>query len=81
MSEICEKCGNIKAAHEDVCRICNHSDMDEYRMVREYLRSNPNSNAMQIANATGISISKILRYIKSGSLTVVDGDYPRRQRQ
>ncbi|MFY0542539.1 hypothetical protein [Brevibacillus sp. H7] len=80
MSEICQKCGNIKPAQEEVCRVCNHSDMDEYRAVREYLRSNPNSNAMQIANATGISVSKILRYIKTGSLTVVDSEYSRRQR-
>jgi hypothetical protein len=80
MSEICQKCGNIKQAHEDVCRICNYSDRDEYQIVREYLRKNPNSNAMQIANATGISVSKILRYIKTGTLTVVDHEYPRRQR-
>jgi hypothetical protein len=49
-------------------------ELDEYRIVRNYLRSHPNSNAMQIANATGISISNILRYIKSGSLTMVDND-------
>jgi len=79
MNMICQKCGNIKPAGEDVCRICSYSDRDEYHIVRDFLRNHPNSNAMQIANATGISVSKILRYIRTGSLTVVD-EFPRRER-
>lgn len=37
--------------------------------VKNYLRSHPNSNAMQIAMATGVSISKISKYIREGTLT------------
>lgn len=50
----------------------NMFDPDEketFHKVKDYLRSNPNSNAMQIAMATGVSISKISKYIREGTLT------------
>lgn len=72
MTDICLKCGSEMSPGDYSCGVCGQNDMDEYRMIRNYVRSFPNSNAMQIANATGISVSKILRYIKNGSLTVVD---------
>jgi len=77
MLDICMKCGSEMSPGEYICKVCGESDRDEYRMIRNYVRSFPNSNAMQIANATGISVSKILRYIKNGSLTMVD-DHSRR---
>jgi predicted transposase YbfD/YdcC len=80
MSDICHRCGNIIHANDVCCQTCYQSEMDDYKIVRDYLRSHPNSNAMQIANATGISISNILRYIKDGSLTVVNSEKQRRPR-
>ncbi|MFD2370731.1 hypothetical protein ACFSO0_12420 [Brevibacillus sp. GCM10020057] len=79
MIDTCLKCGSEMSPGEYKCRVCGESDLDEYRAIRNYVRSFPNSNAMQIANATGISVSKILRYIKNGSLTIVDNQ-PRRNR-
>ena len=76
----CEQCGLPMPAAESACRSCTQEELDEYRVVREYLRMNPNSNAMQIANATGISVSRILRYIKNGSLTMVNDGPNRRNR-
>lgn len=76
----CDRCGLPIPPHETECRSCSLEELDEYRVVREYLRQNPNSNAMQIANATGISVSRILRYIKNGSLTIVSDTASRRHR-
>lgn len=70
----CLACGSPMKPGELVCRVCGHNSHDEYLIIRNYVRANPNSNAMQIANATGISISKILRFIKDGSLTMVHQD-------
>lgn len=72
MIDTCWKCGSKMSPEEYNCRVCGQNDREEYRMIRNYVRSFPNSNAMQIANATGVSVSKILRYIKNGSLTIVD---------
>ncbi|GED69203.1 hypothetical protein BRE01_29050 [Brevibacillus reuszeri] len=79
MTDKCFKCGHILNPGEYTCQVCGQNDMEDYRTIRNYVRSYPNSNAMQIANATGISVSKILRYIRDGSLTVVD-NHPRRGR-
>ncbi|USG67056.1 hypothetical protein NDK47_07125 [Brevibacillus ruminantium] len=76
--QFCEQCGLPIPLTESGCKSCALEELDEYRIVREYLRLHPNSNAMQIANTTGISISRILRYIKNGSLTMVN-DMPNRR--
>jgi hypothetical protein len=78
MSGFCKICGSPKQAKEEFCPACHQGDLDDYKIVRNYLRAHPNSNAMQVSNATGISISKILRYVRNGSLSVVDNDGPRR---
>lgn len=72
MSDICHVCGTPLPSDATYCKTCYASDLDDYRTVREYLRAYPNSNAMQVANATGISVSKIMKYIRDGSLTVVE---------
>ncbi|WCK55578.1 hypothetical protein PP175_06435 [Aneurinibacillus sp. Ricciae_BoGa-3] len=45
-------------------------DLLVYRRIREYLAEYPRANAMQIANATGVSISKITRYVREGGLVL-----------
>ncbi|MGG4456195.1 hypothetical protein [Brevibacillus porteri] len=71
-TDTCLKCGSPMGRGEYSCQVCGENEIQDYQMIRNYVRSYPNSNAMQIANATGISVSKILRYIRNGSLTVVD---------
>lgn len=78
-TDTCLKCGSPLGRGEYNCQVCGENDLADYQMIRNYVRTYPNSNAMQIANATGISVSKILRYIRNGSLTVVDNP-PRRGR-
>ncbi|WP_400162780.1 hypothetical protein ACAF76_004875 [Brevibacillus sp. TJ4] len=70
-TDTCLACGSPMHPRELVCTVCGANELEEYTIIRNYVRSYPNSNAMQIANATGISINKILRFIKDGSLTVV----------
>ncbi|MGO0062433.1 hypothetical protein ACTID9_20825 [Brevibacillus fluminis] len=80
MSQGCPYCGNELQKHEFFCADCGQDEFICYRAVKDYLRKHPNSNAMQVANATGISISKILQYIREGSLAVVEQE-GRRARQ
>lgn len=80
MSDVCSVCGIPKPTHQDYCNNCNDKEMTEYRKVKEFLRSYPNSNAMQVANATGISVSKITKYLRDGLLTSAREDTGRRLR-
>ena len=71
---VCLTCGYPMNPKEAVCPICGENIHEEYLVIRNYIKKYPNSNAMQIANATGISVSQILRFIKDGSLTMVHPD-------
>ncbi|MGC5327365.1 hypothetical protein [Brevibacillus sp. SYSU BS000544] len=66
--EVCSVCGCPKPSNLDYCTFCNDKEKSEYKLVKDFLRSNPNSNAMQVANATGISVSKITKYLRDGLL-------------
>lgn len=74
MSQGCPYCGKALQKYEFFCEDCGKDEFIHYRVVKDYLRKYPNSNAMQVANATGISVSKILQYIREGSLAVVEPD-------
>jgi len=69
MNGVCSNCGGSLPSDKATCTACLAAERNEYLEVKNYLRANPNSNAMQVANATGISISKITRYIREGMLT------------
>ncbi|WP_047153541.1 hypothetical protein [Aneurinibacillus tyrosinisolvens] len=43
-------------------------EREDYKRAREYLRQHPHSNAIDVANATGIPVSKIVKYVREGSL-------------
>lgn len=72
MKEVCSVCGSPVSVAQTFCSLCQDKDRREYLEIRNYLRANPRSNAMQVANATGISVSKITRYIREGILTTTD---------
>jgi hypothetical protein len=50
--------------------MAREDDLLVYRKIRDYLTEYPRANAMQIANATGVSISKITRYVREGGLVL-----------
>lgn len=79
MNSDCLNCGAAKDERGFFCRECLHDEYICYRAVKDYLRQHPNSNAMQISNETGISVTRILQYIRDGSLTVVEQNDRRRR--
>ncbi|WCN39297.1 hypothetical protein [Aneurinibacillus uraniidurans] len=44
------------------------AEVDMYRKVRAYLLQNPRANAMQVANATNVSVYKITQFVREGLL-------------
>lgn len=78
MGNFCSVCSLPTAEHQSLCPECMEKEMSDYQKVREYLRKHPLANAMQIANETGISISKITQFVRNGALTMVGQDQSRR---
>lgn len=71
--DFCSKCGQLSGhIKATLCPSCFESERNDYNRIREYLKSSPRSNAMEIAKATGIPINKITKYIKDNSLIISD---------
>jgi hypothetical protein len=43
-------------------------DREDFIKVREYIRSNPLCNAIEISNATGVTVSRITKLMQQGTL-------------
>ncbi|MBO8163552.1 MAG: hypothetical protein H0Z34_07505 [Brevibacillus sp.] len=69
--DVCPACGGSKRQDRYYCTDCCENEQLVYKLIRQYLRTYPHSNAIQVANATGIPISKITKYIREGSLSIL----------
>ncbi len=58
----------VDKLEEAIRRLVEKDDSDTYNKVRSYLYDNPNSNVLDVAEATNIPRSKILKYLKEGKL-------------
>lgn len=66
-TSVCRVCGKefeISPEFISTCPRCSYESDKDYSIVRNFIRSNPGLTASQVANATGVSVAKILRYTK-----------------
>jgi flagellar operon protein (TIGR03826 family) len=74
MSEFknCVKCGRLFKAEMGVkfCSRCLNDSDAEYQLVKEYLYDHPNSNIVEVSEATNVDEDKILKYLREGKLMV-----------
>ncbi len=70
----CPDCGKIFNYNEIrmVCPECWEKNEEDFRAIREYLYENPNKNISEVAEATGISIEKIKKYLREDRLIAVN---------
>ncbi|SES91795.1 hypothetical protein SAMN05216389_103177 [Oceanobacillus limi] len=64
----CSHCGKVDTIIYNLCKECYDEEATIIKNVKEYLSKKPNSNAIEVATETGISIDKITRLVKSGVL-------------
>ncbi len=65
---LCTNCGKINQLINNLCNNCYRDEMDTIKEIKTFLNKYPRSNAMDIALETGISIDKITRLIKRGTI-------------
>lgn len=68
----CAYCGKIDSLINSLCEECYVEDMTNLKVIRSFLRKDPFANAMKISIETGISINKITRLMKTGTLRLID---------
>jgi hypothetical protein len=59
------------------CNECRKKDEDYFNEIEAYLREYPNSNAIQISEALGITAYQVLNYLKEGRLNISKGRFER----
>ncbi len=59
------------------CSACKEIDSNHFDDIEAYLKEYPNSNALQISEALGITAFEVLNYVKEGRLNVSRGTFER----
>ena len=57
------------------CEECKEIDKDHFDDIESYLKEYPNSNALQISEALGITAFEVLNYVKEGRLNMSRGHF------
>lgn len=70
----CLRCGKLfrPVGGRRICSDCVESDRQEFQTVKEYLKNHPGAPIFEIAEATGVPLSKIREYVRDGRLVVGD---------
>lgn len=72
----CPKCGSVFTfVKSPICSKCQEEEQEIFESVRIYIKENENKTIKEVSEATGVSVKKILAYIKSGKIDlVIDGE-------
>lgn len=69
----CVVCGKEfeTSKFEMICSECGQTDQKVFNVIRDYLYAHPGANVNEVTKETGISASKILKYLKEGRIETV----------
>lgn len=70
----CARCGKVflPDAYKILCSECLVKERKDLKIVSEYLRKHPMVGIMEVATHTGVDSMQILRFVRSGSLHILD---------
>ncbi len=70
----CPKCRKIFSpmVGQVICSDCIKEEEEEFEKVKGYLRENRGAGINIVSDETGVSIKKILKYLREGRLEITD---------
>ena len=72
----CIKCKQIfNYVSSPFCPLCAKEEDRLYNEVRDYIKDNPNCTMAMVVEAVGVSMKRLLRYIKEGGIEISQGMY------
>lgn len=76
-TNLCKHCHKVFTSRFKAyaCEECKKIDSDHFDDIEAYLKEYPNSNALQISEALGITAFEVLHYVKEGRLNVSRGRF------
>jgi hypothetical protein len=74
-TNVCKHCHKVFSSRLKAyaCDDCKEIDVDHFNDIEAYLKEYPNSNALQISDALGITAYEVLNYLKEGRLNISRG--------
>ena len=70
----CPGCGKMYVQNSfGMCESCKASEEEGFVAIKEYIEENNNCTLGELTDATGVSIKKILGYIREGRLLATPG--------
>jgi len=70
----CPKCGKVFSyMSNSICKECEKAEEDQFNKVRDYLNENPMCNMQVLSDETGVSMKKIMQYLRDGRLQISKG--------
>ena len=78
-TNMCKHCREIFVSRFKAytCDNCKRIDSDHFDDIEAYLKEYPNSNALQVSEALGITAFEVLNYLKEGRLNISRGRFER----
>ncbi len=71
----CPKCGNVFTfIRNPICSDCQEIEDQIFETVRRYLKDNGDKTLEEVAEATEVSVKKILKYIKEGKIDIAGNE-------
>lgn len=65
----CPVCGKVfRFVSRNLCPDCIAEEEKEYEKVRSYVRDHEGANITEVSEATGVSVEKIIRFLREGRL-------------
>ncbi len=56
-----------------LCGECRQKEQEEYEAIRNFLSKRPGASLLEVAKEVGVSETKLLKYLKQGSITTTRG--------
>jgi flagellar operon protein (TIGR03826 family) len=70
----CPRCGRLfQSMGSSICKECEKEEEMAFDELKHYLDENPNCSLAQLAEHTGISPKRIMRFIRQGRIEISSG--------
>lgn len=64
----CPNCGKLYIRIRDLCDVCYREEEETFLKAARYIRDYPRCSIQEVSDATGVSISQIYEFIRSGRI-------------
>lgn len=70
----CPRCGKLfTRMSSPICEDCVKEEEELFQKVKQYIEENKDKNMMEVSEATGASMKKLMKYLREGRLELSTG--------